>query len=74
MKLYVVVEVYQLIVSGVYVTEDEEDAEKHFKEYTEIDFSDYKKSLETGTSSELLGDYDQTNIFVHDSLKGIIEL
>ena len=76
MKLYVVVEVFQLIVSGVYVTEDLEDAKRKFKEYTSIDFDEFKRKWdadEDATSEQLLGDYDQTKIFEFDALKGVIQ-
>ena len=73
MKLYVVVEVYQLIVSGVHVTEDEEDAKKNFKECTGVDYEEYRKKLDTETSEILLGDYDQTKIFEVDTFAQYIK-
>lgn len=66
MKLYVPVEVYQLIVSGAYVTEDLADAKRRFKEYTGVDFDEFKAKWDAdkdATSEELLGDFDQTKIF-----------
>jgi len=70
LKLYVVVEVFQLIVSGVYVTTDfEGKAKAKFKEYTGVDFDEYKGKLDADedmTTEELLGDYDQTKIYEVD--------
>jgi hypothetical protein len=69
--------VFQLIVSGVYVTEDEDDAKKKFKEYTGVDFDEYAARLkadENVTTEEILDDYDQTKIFEFDALKGTGEI
>ena len=66
MKVYIVVEVYQLIVSGVYVTKEFGDAKRKFKEYTGVDFDTFKAKWDANkdvTSEELLGDFDQTKIF-----------
>ena len=71
MKIYVVVEVYQLVVSGVYVTEDEDKAKAKFEEYTGVNFDQYKKDLESDElmpSEDILGDYDQTKIFEFEDL------
>jgi len=67
MKLYILVEVYQLIVSGVYVSTDLEKVKAKFKEFTGVDYDEYSRILEEDenlSSEEVLGeDYDQTKIF-----------
>jgi len=66
MKLYILVEVYQLIVSGIYVSTDLEKVKARFKEFTGVDYDEYNRFIEEDeniTAEEVLGDYDQTKIF-----------
>jgi len=66
LKLYIVVEVFQLVVSGTYATFDLLDAKAKFKEYTGVDHDILEKYLEAdedAKAEELLGDCDQTKIF-----------
>jgi len=66
LKLYIVVEVFQLVVSGTYATPNLLDAKAKFKEYTGVDhdiLEKYLKEDEDAKPEELLGDYDQTKIF-----------
>jgi len=65
-KLYVLVEVFQLIVSGVYVSRDLDKVKDKFKEYTGVDYDDMVNSLEDETYEALMDDYDQTKIFEFD--------
>jgi len=65
LKLYIVVETFQLVVGGTYATLDLSDAKAKFKEYTGVDYDILQKHLEAGedATEELLGDFDQTKIF-----------
>ena len=66
MKLYIVVEVFQLVVSGAYATFNLLDAKAKFKEYTGVDHDILEKHLEAdedAKAEELLGDFDETKIF-----------
>ena len=71
MILYILVEVFQLIVSGVYVSSDLEKVKKRFKEYTGVDYDEFKTKWDADkdlTSDMLLGDFDQTKIFEFEDL------
>lgn len=59
-KLYVCVEVYQLIVTDVHVFWNEKQAEAWYKEYTGVPWSDDPEVREQTVND----DYDQTKIFV----------
>lgn len=61
MKIWVGVEVYQLIVQGVHLFENFEKAKEWFKEYTGVSWEDYvgEGNLENGMDV----DFDQTKIF-----------
>ena len=66
MKLYIVVEVFQLIVSGAYATFNLLDAKAKFKKYTGVDHDILEKHLQAdqdAKAEELLGDFDETKIF-----------
>lgn len=56
-KTYVLVEVYQLIVSDIRISDDLDKLKHRFEEYTRINYD------EADADPELLGDYDQTKIF-----------
>jgi hypothetical protein len=60
-KLYIAVEVFQLIINDVHVFTDLEKAKAWFKEYTGFDYVfDEEGSLPEKFYN---GDYDQTKIF-----------
>ena len=66
MKVYVLVEVWQLIVSGVLVSSDLEKAKARFTEYTGVNYDRFKADLEADEhlpTEDILGDFDQTKIF-----------
>ena len=66
MKVYVLVEVWQLIVSGVLVSADLEKAKARFAEYTGVNYDRFKADLEADEvlpTEDILGDFDQTKIF-----------
>lgn len=66
-KIYTIVEMYQGIVSGVVSYLKEENAEKHFEEYTGINYNEYKKRIKTEDDDYILGDdYTGTVIFEHE--------
>ena len=69
MRIYILVEVFQLIVSGVHVTNKVEKAKTRFKEYTGVDYNSMQEALRKDPDmkpEELLGDFDQSKIFEFD--------
>jgi hypothetical protein len=62
-KVWIGVEVYQLIVTDVHVFTNETESEKWFEKYTGLPYASYKKALEEGNDSILDENYDQTKLF-----------
>ena len=61
LKLYVAVEVYELIVQDVHIFKSEKQAKEWFRKYTGIPHDDFYENDEPA-----IEEYDQTKIFEVD--------
>lgn len=67
--IYIVVEVYGLIINDVHVFFTEKEAEDWWGEYTHVPWEEYKKRYLEGDEewdAVVREDYDQTKIFVKE--------
>jgi len=75
MKVYILVEVFQLVIDDVKVFADLNEAKDHFKAYTKMDYDEFCRRLDADpdlTHEELIGDCEGTQIYELDfTPKGI---
>jgi hypothetical protein len=63
LKLYIVVETFQLVVNNVYAFSDWSMTKKKFEEITSVPYEKYLRQVRTKNDCDVLGDSDQTKIF-----------